>query len=164
MAHRSVAYLQGPSSSWSNKERLRNVRARTTALRMRLNVLGPYTPTLESGREAAEDVIKTGVTAAMAFDDLTAMGVLSRFWELGVQVPEQISLTGCDDVFCAALCSPPLTTVRALTSLAWQNRDRLTSYTAVAVSSSARPTHFACRRCCCSCVDGPKVGSKTGHF
>lgn len=118
LGHREVAYLQGPASSWSNKERLRSVRARTRQLGMRLQILGPYTPTLESGRKAAEDLTELGVTAVMAFDDLTAMGVLSRFWDLGIRVPDDISVAGCDDVFCAALCSPPLTTVTSSISLA----------------------------------------------
>lgn len=118
LGHREVAYLQGPASSWSNKERLRSVQARTRQLGMRLQILGPYTPTLESGRKAAEDLAQLGVTAVMAFDDLTAMGVLSRFWDLGIRVPDDISVAGCDDVFCAALCSPPLTTVTSSISLA----------------------------------------------
>ena len=44
---------------------------------MRLNVLGTYPPSIESGRKAADDVIAVAVTAAMAFDDLTAAGLLT---------------------------------------------------------------------------------------
>jgi LacI family transcriptional regulator len=118
LGHREVAYLQGPRASWSNKERLSAVRAAAHAHNVALHVLGPYLPTLEGGRNAAEDIASTGATAALAFDDLTAIGVIGRLWELGLHVPNDVSVTGCDDIFYAALFSPPLTTVRSATSAA----------------------------------------------
>ena len=49
--HRQVAYLQGPASSWSNRERLSSVRSASKALGMRLNVLGPtHHPSRAGGR------------------------------------------------------------------------------------------------------------------
>jgi DNA-binding LacI/PurR family transcriptional regulator len=118
LGHRRVAYLQGPLASWSNRERLRAVREAARRLHMVLHVLGPFLPTLHGGHKAAEAIMGTGATAALAFDDLTAMGVVGRLWDLGVHVPGDVSVTGCDDIFCAALCSPPLTTVRSLAPVA----------------------------------------------
>lgn len=118
LGHRSICYLQGPRESWSNRERLRSVLIASKQRSMRLHVLGPFPPTLEGGHKAAESIIGIGATAALAFDDITAMGVVGRLWDLGAHVPNDVSVAGCDDIFCAALCSPPLTTVRSQTSLA----------------------------------------------
>jgi LacI family transcriptional regulator len=41
--------------------------------------------------------------------------MLRRFAERGVPVPGQVSVTGCDDIFGADFCSPPLTTITAPT-------------------------------------------------
>jgi DNA-binding LacI/PurR family transcriptional regulator len=43
--------------------------------------------------------------------DTLAIGVLQAAAELGISVPEDLSLVGFDDSSAAALASPPLTTV-----------------------------------------------------
>jgi LacI family transcriptional regulator len=40
-----------------------------------------------------------------------ALGVLARFAELGVKVPDDMSLTGFDEIDMARFSAPPLTTV-----------------------------------------------------
>jgi DNA-binding LacI/PurR family transcriptional regulator len=40
-----------------------------------------------------------------------ALGVISAAWELGIQVPQQLSVIGFDDISLAAHYIPPLTTV-----------------------------------------------------
>lgn len=51
----------------------------------------------------------TGVTC---FNDLVAMGVLRALHELGIRVPEEVSVIGFDDIPMAAYLSIPLTSVR----------------------------------------------------
>jgi LacI family transcriptional regulator len=58
-------------------------------------------------------VLNTGATACVAFNDLLAIGMLGRFAERGVSVPGDISVVGCDDIFGADFCNPPLTTITA---------------------------------------------------
>lgn len=50
--------------------------------------------------------------AVFCSNDLMALGLLSCFSDLGIRVPEDISLVGFDDVDGAAYFHPPLTTVR----------------------------------------------------
>ena len=52
-----------------------------------------------------------GVTACIAFNDLIAIGMLQRLRERGIRVPEDMSIVGCDDIFGADFCNPPLTTM-----------------------------------------------------
>jgi DNA-binding LacI/PurR family transcriptional regulator len=68
---------------------------------------------LESGKKAARRLLQLSVppTAIFATNDLMALGVISTAWELGIQVPHQLSVVGFDDISLAAHHIPPLTTV-----------------------------------------------------
>ncbi|MET8044345.1 LacI family DNA-binding transcriptional regulator [Micromonospora sp. NPDC005215] len=111
LGHRRCAYLNGPSKSWSNRERRRGMRS--AAARNNIDVIqfGPFEPTFDGGIQAADLAVAGGVTAIMAYNDLMALGVLSRLAHRGVRVPEDMSVVGFDDLLFAAVCSPPLTTV-----------------------------------------------------
>jgi LacI family transcriptional regulator len=50
--------------------------------------------------------------AIIAFSDDIAMGLIMALKELGYRVPEDISVSGYDDIQFASLFSPPLTTIR----------------------------------------------------
>jgi len=43
---------------------------------------------------------------------MTAIGVMRQAFELGVNVPSELSLVGFDDIHLAQFTTPPLTTVR----------------------------------------------------
>lgn len=51
-------------------------------------------------------------TAALAYDDHIAVGVMKAVREAGLRVPDDLSVVGYDDVPMAAHTAPPLTTVR----------------------------------------------------
>lgn len=50
-------------------------------------------------------------TAVLAANDLLAIGAIHRFDEMGIRVPEDISVVGFDNIDLAAHARPPLTTV-----------------------------------------------------
>jgi LacI family transcriptional regulator len=112
--HRRVALLRGPAASWAARQRATAVRSWAKAARkVTLTDLGPYPATFEGGRDAAAALLGTKCTAAFAFDDLMACGVLSGLAEAGVEVPAGRSVVGCDDVLLARTVTPNLTTVTA---------------------------------------------------
>lgn len=111
LGHQRVAYLSGPRASWSNRERRRGMRAAAKTSAIEMVELGPFAPRFEAGLQAADLVIAADVTAVIAYNDLIALGVLSRLADRGVGVPEQCSVIGCDDIAFAAMCTPALTTV-----------------------------------------------------
>src|SRR5262245_5413147 len=110
LGHRRIAYLAGPTGSWSNQERQRAARRAADQRRMALTVIAAREPTYEAGRRAAVRVLSSDVTAALAFDDLVAQGLLAGLAEQGVAVPRDFSVIGCDDVL-ASMTYPPLTTI-----------------------------------------------------
>jgi len=52
------------------------------------------------------------ITAIFCVNDMVALGVLKKLRELGLSVPEDVSVVGFDDSYFAGLLSPALTTVR----------------------------------------------------
>ena len=61
---------------------------------------------------AAHLLLPRGVTAVVAASDLMALGVIRAAHELGLAVPQAISVVGFDDSQLMAFTDPPLTTVR----------------------------------------------------
>lgn len=110
LGHRRIAYLNGPRSSWTNKERRKGLR-RADKHGIKVTHLGPFAPRFEAGQQAADLVIAAKVTAVVAYNDVMALGVLARLAERGVAVPAEMSVVGCDDISFAAMATPALTTV-----------------------------------------------------
>ena len=56
--------------------------------------------------------LKSGVDAFVCATDQVAMGALHALNKAGVCVPEQMAVTGFDDIPAAARFMPPITTIR----------------------------------------------------
>lgn len=67
---------------------------------------------IETGERAAEQLLKTDVTAIFVFSDMQAYGVYKKLKELGKRVPDDMSVVGFDDNLYSALLDKPLTTMR----------------------------------------------------
>ncbi len=124
LGHRHLVFVEGPTGSVSNGYRLDGLadfERRMPDVRIDRIAGGA---TSEDGLAAAAPVRDTGATAALAFNDLAAIGLLNGLIELGVRVPEDISVTGFDDIPFARYSAPPLTTLSVpheeLGAQAWQ--------------------------------------------
>jgi DNA-binding LacI/PurR family transcriptional regulator len=113
LGHRAIAYAFGPENSWSNQARWRAMKAAADRHGLRFGRVGPFPRGRQSGSAAADALLNTGATGFIAFNDLLAIGILIRLRERGVRVPRDVSVVGCDDVFGADFCNPPLTTLTA---------------------------------------------------
>ena len=67
---------------------------------------------IESGYECGKRLLGLGVTAVFAGNDYMALGVWRAARELGLRIPEDVSLVGFDDDPVAVVMDVPLTTVR----------------------------------------------------
>lgn len=136
LGHLRIAYVAGPASSASNALRLAGLeKFKVSHPHIDLTVLSSGS-TFEDGYESASDVISSGATGILAFNDLTAMGLLSSLNERGIRVPEDISVTGFDDIPFARYTTPPLTTAAVpildVGEQAWQQMRDLLNGTAIA--------------------------------
>jgi LacI family transcriptional regulator len=111
LGHRHIAWLAGPRRSWSNRERTRAIRAASAASSLKLASIGHFPPSFEGGVAAADQVIASGSTAVIAYNDLMALGVVSRVNARGLRVPGDLSVVGIDDIPMSGMSNPALTTV-----------------------------------------------------
>jgi len=148
--HTTIAYVRGPLRAWNDRERFRALSAAATSRGVTLQPIGNYYPSLESGAAAADLLQTSGATAAIFFNDVLAIGALVRFKSLGVRVPEDISIIGCDDVFGASFCEPALTTFTSPTDRAGAEAADLIVSGAVQRGAPATqvviPAHLTVRR------------------
>jgi len=88
-------------------------------------------------------------TAVIASNDLTAIGALGAIHEMGLRVPEDISLIGFDDIAFAHLTNPPLTTVvlsrKQLAATALAALDALMQGRRDSLANLTIPTHLVMR-------------------
>jgi LacI family transcriptional regulator len=68
---------------------------------------------LEGGRRATRALLSADarLTAVVCVNDLMALGAMREVREQGFRVPEDISVTGFDNIKLAQFCYPALTTV-----------------------------------------------------
>ena len=114
LGHKNIAMLNGDLKSRVSAERLEGFRLAIKhcglPVREDLIVHGDYTAGCAA--DFVTDFVKAGATAVVCASDVIAHGVLRELYRLGLRVPDDISVTGFDDLPIAAYATPPLTTVR----------------------------------------------------
>lgn len=121
---RTVTYAAGPEASWSDGARWRLLHD-SAAGRLTVRRSGPYAPTSTGGADAADHWLTHRTDAVVLFNDLMALGFVSRVRAAGVGVPQDVAVVGFDDVEGALGLPPTLTTgaasLRALGAIGTQN-------------------------------------------
>ncbi len=114
--YKRIAFISGPKGQIESGLRFQayqeELKAHGIRYDARLVVDGDFTP--ESGRAAVRTLMERGVRYQViaAANDRMAFGAMEVLQQRGVQVPEQIALTGFDDISEAQSVGVPLTTVR----------------------------------------------------
>jgi DNA-binding LacI/PurR family transcriptional regulator len=111
LGHRTVVYLAGPDG-YPNDVRLRGFRDACSRLGVQGSELGPFAARFQDGVRAADLILATSETAAVAYNDEIAVGVVNRLADRGIAVPGDVSVVGFDDTQLAEMVTPRLTTVR----------------------------------------------------
>lgn len=116
LGHRRLGFLGGDPRLTTGRERASGFRAALTRRGLRAGWRSSGSFDLESGRQQAARMLRLAPgerpTAIVAANDLIALGALLAARDAGVQVPDELSVVGFDDIPFAALAFPPLTTVR----------------------------------------------------
>lgn len=114
--HRRIGIVKGDPTHPSSEARLLGyTQAMTDAgIEMRLDWIEHGFYTFESGFQAAQKLLggTERPTAILVQNDEMAVGTLMAARELGIPVPEALSIVGFDDSEVARICWPRLTTVR----------------------------------------------------
>jgi LacI family transcriptional regulator len=118
LGHSRIVHFAGPMYSAHTEERAEGMRRAFSASHLVFDesmivsagdsMEDGYQRALERFREAGGD----RPTGATCYNDLVAIGVLRALRELGLGVPEDVSVVGCDDLKILGFLPVPLTTIR----------------------------------------------------
>lgn len=108
LGHRRVVYISGSDLAWQNRERWRAVQQ--AAVFGLESTAVAADGSIQAGRRAVEAALEHRPTALVCFNDLAAIGAMSRLRELGLRVPQDMSVTGFDDIDLARYSETRLTT------------------------------------------------------
>jgi DNA-binding LacI/PurR family transcriptional regulator len=151
--HRRIAFITGPMN-------LESARIRRAAFVSGMKSRGLFDQAMiekgnhriDGGAMAMRSLLKMPQrpTAVIASNDLSAIGALGAIHEIGLRVPDDISLIGFDDISFAHLTQPPLTTVilsrTQLAVMAFAALDALIHKESSSHEDLMIPTHLVMRK------------------
>ncbi len=113
LGHHRIAAVFGPSSTSTGRDREAGFRAGLAEAGIELpDELWRRAPfDFAAGRAAAFELLAAGPTALFCANDILALGAFNALHSRGLQIPEQISLIGFDDVMLAGWEVFQLTTI-----------------------------------------------------
>jgi len=114
LGHEQITFLAGPDERRSARRYRETVLKSLQEHKLHLQEIVECDQTLEGGRAAVWKIAAAAgtPTALVCINDLTAIGAMSALREMGVSVPGQVSVVGCEDIYMARFVNPPLTTVK----------------------------------------------------
>jgi len=118
LGHRDLAYIAGPDTTITGRQRKQGVLARAEALMnsgcaLNLKVHeGSFD--FQAGETIAREILTKPIrpSGILAANDQIAIGVVRAARDMGVDVPTELSVVGFDDIDLATLVVPRLTTIR----------------------------------------------------
>ncbi len=119
LGHRRIAFMRGQPFSSDSDDRWKGIVEVSNELgieiRPELTVqLNRDISSPELGYPVVQQLFdgKRKFTALVCFNDIAAIGAIRAIHDLGLRVPDDISVIGFDDIKAAAYISPNLTTIR----------------------------------------------------
>ena len=116
LGHRQIAFISGPDDFKSAQFRriafVKAMKKYKSSLHTEPVIYeGDFK--LESGQQAVRKFLaqEQRPTAVIAANDLMAVGALHELKRSGLQVPADVSVVGCDDIWLATMTDPQLTTI-----------------------------------------------------
>lgn len=116
LGHRHIAYLSGPQSLSTSKERFRGYHAALSAMSIPIdeNIVfsGPYSE--EFGSSIFPYLIERQPRPSAIFcgSDIAAAGLMAAAEQYGLKIPDDLSVVGCDGIHASQWFRPSLTTLQ----------------------------------------------------
>ncbi|HKN36412.1 MAG TPA: LacI family DNA-binding transcriptional regulator [Terriglobales bacterium] len=114
LGHRQIAFITGPLNLKSAQARRSAFEKSMEEISLVPGLIVEGDHTMEGGMRLLTQLVESRIrpTAVMCSNDMTAIGVMREAYDQGINVPQDLSVIGFDDVRLAQFITPPLTTVR----------------------------------------------------
>jgi LacI family transcriptional regulator len=116
LGHKRIGFIKGHPSHGATTLRYKGYRAslKRHGIKFDAALVSPGLFDFESGKKAAQFLLSLNEppTAIIASNDDMASGVIHVAHEMGIKIPERLSVAGFDDTPLASRLWPPLTTVK----------------------------------------------------
>lgn len=116
LGHRRIAFIAGPNLLYVARERLAGYRHGLAAAGIEADpgLVVQASFDRAGGTAGIDALLANGAsfTTVCCANDLQALGALERLAQLGMAVPDEVSVAGFDDISVAAMTAPALSTVR----------------------------------------------------
>ncbi len=115
LGHTNIGVISGPENSTITNDRLRGFKAALDGAGLKYNpanrMYGDYS--IPSGAMATIELLELDnpPTAIFCMNDEMAIGAIRQVKKMGLRVPEDVSITGFDDINFAEFCDPSITTI-----------------------------------------------------
>ncbi len=118
LGHKKICFINGPDILSSSADRLRGYMdaLKKNGIRIDQSLITEGANNIDSGYLITKKLVKTvKPTAFFVAGDFMAFGVMNAIQEMGLKIPEDISVVGFDDIPMAKVMNPPLTTINQST-------------------------------------------------
>jgi len=128
LGHRRIAFMRGPKAIPDSDYRWESIQVVAGEIGLRIDPAlvvridstswstktGQHPMAPEIGYKPMQSLLETtkDFTAIFCFNDIAAIGAIRALKDVGLRVPEDVSVVGFDDIQSAAYSTPSLTTVR----------------------------------------------------
>lgn len=114
LGHRRIGLISGPLDSYITNARFQAYKSALSkfGLEFSEDCIGFEYYNAESARKHLPRLMKNGVTAILFSHDIRAVSAMTECANLGIRIPEDLSIIGFDDLPLTAHTAPPLTTIR----------------------------------------------------
>jgi LacI family transcriptional regulator len=116
LGHRRIGVIAGPDNWLAGEQRMAGHTSALadTGILATPDLIRRSPPTMEAGYTAGRELLDLPQrpTALVAFNDKAAVGALRAAHQYGLRVPQDLSITGFDDIDLSRGTDPMLTTVR----------------------------------------------------
>lgn len=113
LGHRNIGCITGDIHDENTKNRIRGYRdaLEESGISFDPSLIVPGNWQIESGMQALPYLLGKQVTGIFAFNDMMAYGIYKQARNYNLQIPQDISIVGFDDLIFSDLIDPPLTTL-----------------------------------------------------
>lgn len=115
LGHTDIGYIGGPEKSIICREKYKGFAKAMNDAGYDINPMLVHhgSDTMQAGYQAARSFVMSTnrLTAVVAEDDFLAIGCLKYLTQHGIKVPDEVAVTGFDDILLSRMYEPPLSTI-----------------------------------------------------